>query len=103
MIQSVAVLLLLLRLCLPLLSSAPACVSFYYFPLTFSQFKMAALSSAESPPPVFNGDTAEREPDRERGLEELGPGLDASCSPGIPGCPQEEEVSRHSRGLTGGG
>ncbi|KAL6117152.1 braf [Pungitius sinensis] len=30
---------------------------------------MAALSSAETQPPVFNGDTAEREP----GLEELGP------------------------------
>ncbi|XP_062238896.1 serine/threonine-protein kinase B-raf isoform X2 [Platichthys flesus] len=49
---------------------------------------MAALSSAESPPPVFNGDTAEREP----GLEELGAGLDASCAPGIPGGPQDEEI-----------
>ncbi|XP_070847832.1 serine/threonine-protein kinase B-raf isoform X3 [Chaetodon trifascialis] len=53
---------------------------------------MAALSSAESPPPVFNGDTAEREPGRERGLEELGAGLDASCTPGIPGGPQDEEI-----------
>nr|XP_040029200.1 serine/threonine-protein kinase B-raf isoform X3 [Gasterosteus aculeatus aculeatus] len=34
---------------------------------------MAALSSAETQPPVFNGDTAEREPGREQGLEELGP------------------------------
>lgn len=40
---------------------------------------MAALSSAETQPPVFNGDTAEREPGREQGLEELGP--------------QDEEVS----------
>ncbi|XP_028288626.1 serine/threonine-protein kinase B-raf isoform X1 [Parambassis ranga] len=53
---------------------------------------MAALSSAESPPPVFNGDTTEREPGRERGLEELGAGLDSSCSPGIPGGPQDEEI-----------
>uniref|UniRef100_A0A7N6AMD4 non-specific serine/threonine protein kinase n=1 Tax=Anabas testudineus TaxID=64144 RepID=A0A7N6AMD4_ANATE len=53
---------------------------------------MAALSSAESPPPVFNGDTAEREPGRERGLEELGAGLDSSCSSGIPGDPQDEEI-----------
>ncbi|KAG7236808.1 hypothetical protein INR49_000185 [Caranx melampygus] len=53
---------------------------------------MAALSSAESPPPVFNGDTAEREPGRERGLEELGAGLDSSCSSGIPGGPQDEEI-----------
>ncbi|KAM8908477.1 serine/threonine-protein kinase B-raf isoform 2-T2 [Spinachia spinachia] len=34
---------------------------------------MAALSSAETQPPVFNGDTAKREPGREQGLEELGP------------------------------
>ncbi|XP_027899823.1 serine/threonine-protein kinase B-raf isoform X1 [Xiphophorus couchianus] len=53
---------------------------------------MAALSSAESPPPVFNGDATEREPGRESGLEELGPGLDSSCSSGIPGGPQEEEI-----------
>ena len=64
---------------------------------------MAALSSAESPPPVFNGDTAEREPDREPGLEELGAGLDASCAQGIPGGPQDEEVSAHGGGLAGGG
>lgn len=57
---------------------------------------MAALSSAESPPPVFNGDATEREPGRESGLEELGPGLDSSCSSGIPGGPQEEEVSAAS-------
>ncbi|XP_029016630.1 serine/threonine-protein kinase B-raf isoform X2 [Betta splendens] len=53
---------------------------------------MAALSSAESPPPVFNGDTADLEPGRERGLEELGAGLDSTCSPGIPGGPQDEEI-----------
>ncbi|XP_041832784.1 serine/threonine-protein kinase B-raf isoform X1 [Melanotaenia boesemani] len=53
---------------------------------------MAALSSAESPPPVFNGDTTELEPGRERGLEELGAGLDPSCPSGIPGGPQEEEI-----------
>ncbi|XP_028306745.1 serine/threonine-protein kinase B-raf isoform X2 [Gouania willdenowi] len=53
---------------------------------------MAALSSAESPPPVFNGDTAEREPGTERGLEELGAGLEEPCPPGIPGGPQEEEI-----------
>uniref|UniRef100_A0A671V3M3 non-specific serine/threonine protein kinase n=1 Tax=Sparus aurata TaxID=8175 RepID=A0A671V3M3_SPAAU len=53
---------------------------------------MAALSSAESPPPVFNGDTVEREPGREPGLEELGAGLDSSCTSGIPGGPQDEEI-----------
>uniref|UniRef100_UPI0037E7B110 serine/threonine-protein kinase B-raf isoform X2 n=1 Tax=Semicossyphus pulcher TaxID=241346 RepID=UPI0037E7B110 len=53
---------------------------------------MAALSSAESPPPVFNGDTAEREPGRERAVEELGAGLDDSCTAGIPGGPQDEEI-----------
>uniref|UniRef100_A0AAQ5ZHC4 non-specific serine/threonine protein kinase n=1 Tax=Amphiprion ocellaris TaxID=80972 RepID=A0AAQ5ZHC4_AMPOC len=53
---------------------------------------MAALSSAESPPPVFNGETTEREPGRERGLEELGAGLDRSCSSEIPGGPQDEEI-----------
>ncbi|KAM4711519.1 serine/threonine-protein kinase B-raf [Anableps anableps] len=53
---------------------------------------MAALSSAESPPPVFNGDATEREPGRESGLEVLGPGLDSSCSSGIPGGRQEEEI-----------
>jgi len=54
---------------------------------------MAALSSAESPPPVFNGDTAEREPGREPGREELGAGPDSCCMSGIPGGPQDEEVS----------
>lgn len=54
---------------------------------------MAALSSAESPPPVFNGDTAERETGRERCLEGLSGGLDSSCTAGIPGGPQDEEVS----------
>ncbi|XP_076010222.1 serine/threonine-protein kinase B-raf isoform X2 [Genypterus blacodes] len=53
---------------------------------------MAALSSAESPPPVFNGDTAEREPATERGLDEPGAGLDASCPPVIPEGPQDEEI-----------
>ena len=70
-------------------------VSFpYYFPLSFSQFKMAALSSAESPPPVFNGDTMDRDPERERGLDELGAGLDTTCTGGIPECQQDipEEV-----------
>ncbi|XP_063761582.1 serine/threonine-protein kinase B-raf isoform X2 [Eleginops maclovinus] len=51
---------------------------------------MAALSSAESPPPVFNGDTAE--PGSEPGLEELGAGLASSCTEGIPGGPQDEEI-----------
>lgn len=59
---------------------------------------MAALSSAESPPPVFNGDTAEREPGTERGLDELSAGLDSSCSSGIPGGPQDEEVSAAAAG-----
>ncbi|XP_068611479.1 serine/threonine-protein kinase B-raf isoform X2 [Brachionichthys hirsutus] len=53
---------------------------------------MAALRSAESPPPVFNGDAADRESGAERGLEELGAGLDSSCTPGIPGGPQGEEI-----------
>lgn len=53
---------------------------------------MAALSNAESPPPVFNGDTMDRDPERERGLEELGACLDPACSVGIPECPQDEEV-----------
>uniref|UniRef100_A0A3Q0SQK4 non-specific serine/threonine protein kinase n=1 Tax=Amphilophus citrinellus TaxID=61819 RepID=A0A3Q0SQK4_AMPCI len=53
---------------------------------------MAALSSAESPPPVFNGDTTELEPGREQGLDELGAGLDSSCSSRIPGGPQDEEI-----------
>ncbi|KAG7455940.1 hypothetical protein MATL_G00246420 [Megalops atlanticus] len=66
----------------------------YYFPLSFSQFKMAALSSAESPPPVFNGDAMDRDPERERGLEELGAGLDPICSGGIPQSQQDipEEI-----------
>ncbi|XP_023654018.1 serine/threonine-protein kinase B-raf isoform X2 [Paramormyrops kingsleyae] len=45
---------------------------------------MAALSSAESPPPVFNGDAMDRDPERERGLGELAAGLDPVCSGGIP-------------------
>ncbi|XP_052363778.1 serine/threonine-protein kinase B-raf-like [Oncorhynchus keta] len=53
---------------------------------------MAALSNAESPPPVFNGDTMDRDPERERGLEELGACLDPACSVGIPECPQDEEI-----------
>uniref|UniRef100_A0AAZ3NNQ4 non-specific serine/threonine protein kinase n=1 Tax=Oncorhynchus tshawytscha TaxID=74940 RepID=A0AAZ3NNQ4_ONCTS len=53
---------------------------------------MAALRSAESPPPVFNGDTMDRDPERERGLEELGACLDPACSVGIPECPQDEEI-----------
>lgn len=53
---------------------------------------MAALSSAESPPPVFNGDAAERESGRERGLDGLAAGLDSSSPSGIPGGPQDEEV-----------
>ncbi|XP_076152684.1 serine/threonine-protein kinase B-raf isoform X2 [Alosa pseudoharengus] len=55
---------------------------------------MAALSSAESPPPVFNGDTMDRDPERERGLDELGAGLDTTCSGGIPECQQDipEEI-----------
>ncbi|XP_037317062.2 serine/threonine-protein kinase B-raf isoform X2 [Pungitius pungitius] len=55
------------------LSPPPVLSNSLRFPLLFSthssQFKMAALSSAETQPPVFNGDTAEREP----GPEELGP------------------------------
>ncbi|XP_063072901.1 serine/threonine-protein kinase B-raf isoform X2 [Engraulis encrasicolus] len=55
---------------------------------------MAALSSAESPPPVFNGDTMDRDPERERGLDELGAGLDTTGSVGIPECQQDipEEI-----------
>lgn len=64
---------------------------------------MAALSSAESPPPVFNGDTTELEPGRERGLDELGAGLDSSCSSGIPGGPQDEEVSPTAAGRSWAG
>lgn len=60
---------------------------------------MAALSSAESPPPVFNGDTTERETSREPGLEELGVGLESSCTSGIPGGPQDEEVSAAAAAL----
>ncbi|KAI1887944.1 hypothetical protein AGOR_G00179960 [Albula goreensis] len=55
---------------------------------------MAALRSAESPPPVFNGDAMDGEHDRERGLDELGASLDPICSGGIPGSQQEipEEI-----------
>ncbi|XP_057180044.1 serine/threonine-protein kinase B-raf isoform X2 [Triplophysa rosa] len=42
---------------------------------------MAALSSAESPPPVFNGDTMNRDPESDTGLDELGAGLE-SARPG---------------------
>lgn len=66
---------------------------------------MAALSSAESPPAVYNGDAVEREPGRERGLEGLGSGLDprldSGCSEGLPGGPQDEEV-RDLRRRVGG-
>ncbi|XP_035257711.1 serine/threonine-protein kinase B-raf isoform X1 [Anguilla anguilla] len=55
---------------------------------------MAALSSAESPPPVFNGDAMDRDPERERGLDELGAGLDPVCSGGITESQQDipEEI-----------
>lgn len=54
---------------------------------------MAALSSAESPPPVLNGDAPERDPGRERGLEELGSGFNSACTTRVPGGAQNEEVS----------
>ncbi|XP_066523345.1 serine/threonine-protein kinase B-raf isoform X2 [Hoplias malabaricus] len=46
---------------------------------------MAALSSAESPPPVFNGDPMERGAERERepGLEALSAGLNSTCTGGV--------------------
>ncbi|KAG2468831.1 BRAF kinase, partial [Polypterus senegalus] len=50
---------------------------------------MAALSSAESPPPVFNGDAMDRDPVRESGSAEMGTALDAIGSGGIPGGPQD--------------
>ncbi|XP_006633556.1 serine/threonine-protein kinase B-raf isoform X2 [Lepisosteus oculatus] len=55
---------------------------------------MAALSSAESPPPVFNGDAMDRDPERDSGLAELGAGLEPIGSGGIPGGHQDipEEV-----------
>ncbi|KAL7882636.1 hypothetical protein SRHO_G00002940 [Serrasalmus rhombeus] len=55
---------------------------------------MAALSSAESPPPVFNGDPMDRDAEREPGLEELGAGLASTCSGGIPEAQQDipEEI-----------
>uniref|UniRef100_W5KWA0 non-specific serine/threonine protein kinase n=1 Tax=Astyanax mexicanus TaxID=7994 RepID=W5KWA0_ASTMX len=55
---------------------------------------MAALSSAESPPPVFNGDPMDRDAEREAGLEELGTGLASTCSGGIPEAQQDipEEI-----------
>lgn len=34
----------------------------------------------------------DRDPESERGLDELGAGLDSTCSVGIPECPQDEEV-----------
>ncbi|CAF96749.1 unnamed protein product [Tetraodon nigroviridis] len=62
---------------------------------------MAALSSAESPPPVFNGDAAEREPGRERGLEEPGSGFNTAYTTRIPGGAQNEEVSAATLWLAG--
>lgn len=62
---------------------------------------MAALSSAESPPPVFNGDAAERQPGRERGLEEPGSGFNAVCTTRMPGGAQNEEVSAATLWLAG--
>uniref|UniRef100_A0A8C1F7V7 non-specific serine/threonine protein kinase n=1 Tax=Cyprinus carpio carpio TaxID=630221 RepID=A0A8C1F7V7_CYPCA len=57
---------------------------------------MAALSSAESPPPVFNGDTMNRDPERDPGLHELGAGLepDRPGGAGISECQQDipEEI-----------
>ncbi|RXM36640.1 Serine/threonine-protein kinase B-raf [Acipenser ruthenus] len=55
---------------------------------------MATLSSAESPPSVFNGDAMDRDPDREQRLTELGTGLESIGSGGIPGGNQDipEEV-----------
>ncbi|KAJ8398867.1 hypothetical protein AAFF_G00417750 [Aldrovandia affinis] len=55
---------------------------------------MAALSSAESPPSVFNGDAMDRDPERERGLDELGAGLDPICSGGVAESQQDipEEI-----------
>ncbi|XP_033880815.2 serine/threonine-protein kinase B-raf-like isoform X1 [Acipenser ruthenus] len=55
---------------------------------------MATLSSAESPPSVFNGDAMDRDPDREQRLAELGTGLESIGSGGIPGGNQDipEEV-----------
>ncbi|XP_055015878.1 serine/threonine-protein kinase B-raf isoform X2 [Boleophthalmus pectinirostris] len=51
---------------------------------------MAAVSSAESPPAVFNGaEAVDREPaGRERGLDEL----DAACPTELSGGPQDEEI-----------
>lgn len=92
---------------LPLVNLSPPPVSIsvsflYYFPLSFSRFKMAALSSAESPPPVFNGDTMNREPESDTGLDELGAGLESDRSGGaaIPECQHDipEEVQWGSRG-----
>lgn len=85
------------------LSPPPVSVSFlYYFPLSFSWFKMAALSSAESPPPVFNGDSMNRDPERDPGLDELGAGLEPACPGGAanPECQQDipEEVQWGSQG-----
>lgn len=63
---------------------------------------MAALSSAESPPPVFNGDTMNRDPESDTGLDELGAGLESACPGGaaIPECQHDipEEVRWGSRG-----
>ncbi|MBN3277800.1 BRAF kinase, partial [Polyodon spathula] len=55
---------------------------------------MATLSSVESPPSVFNGDAMDRDPDREHRLTELGTGIEAIGTGGIPGGNQDipEEV-----------
>uniref|UniRef100_A0A8C9TFE4 non-specific serine/threonine protein kinase n=1 Tax=Scleropages formosus TaxID=113540 RepID=A0A8C9TFE4_SCLFO len=55
---------------------------------------MAALSSAESPPPVFNGDAMDPEREPERGLHGLGAGLEPVCSEGVPDSHQDipEEI-----------
>ncbi|TRY65960.1 hypothetical protein DNTS_033535 [Danionella cerebrum] len=57
---------------------------------------MAALSSAESPPSVFNGDAMNRDPERDRGLDVLEAGLEATCPGGaaITECQQDipEEI-----------
>lgn len=60
---------------------------------------MAALSSAESPPPVFNGDTMNRDPERDPGLDELGAGLEPGGA-AIPECQHDipEEVQWGSLG-----
>uniref|UniRef100_A0A8B9HIE2 non-specific serine/threonine protein kinase n=1 Tax=Astyanax mexicanus TaxID=7994 RepID=A0A8B9HIE2_ASTMX len=72
----------------------PRCLSSIIFHSVSRSVKMAALSSAESPPPVFNGDPMERDAELEAGLEELGAGLASTCSGGIPEAQQDipEEI-----------